>query len=87
MRKLHLLCGLTALGAVAFTGAATAMPLAKPGSVDMRGGAAVETVAWQCFQFGNCVWRPNAYFQPYGTYGYAPPPPAPRYYRKRYYRY
>jgi hypothetical protein len=90
MRKLHAVSGLAALsvavlGVAAFTGVATAMPLAQPGSAEARGGA-IETVAWQCFQFGNCVWRPNAYFQPYGIYGYAPPPP-PRYYRKRYYRY
>jgi hypothetical protein len=86
MRKLVMVSGLAALGVAAFAGAAAAMPLAQPGSVEARGGAAVETVAWQCFQFGNCVWRPNAYFQPYGYHGYAPPPP-PRTYRKRYYRY
>lgn len=87
MRKLHLLCGLAALGAVAFAGAAAATPLGQPGAALPAAEPAVQPAAWQCFQFGNCVWRPDAYFQPYGYYGhYRNPPPPPPYYRKRYYR-
>jgi hypothetical protein len=56
--------GATALGVVVLTGAASAMPLGQPG-FDAKAGAGVHAAAWQCFQFGNCIWRPDAYFRPY----------------------
>lgn len=68
-------------GLLALTGAASAMPLGQPGSpVDGRPGIA--RAAWQCFQFGNCVWRPDSNFYP-PYYGYEAPK---RTYRKRAYR-
>jgi hypothetical protein len=75
---------IAAAGWLALTGAASAMPLGQPGS---RTGVqpGIERTAWQCFQFGNCVWRPDSdFYPPYYGQGYKAPPP--RYYRKRYSR-
>jgi hypothetical protein len=92
MRTIHavsslVISSLAAIGLLALTGTTHATPLGQPGSVEPKAGAVTEKAAWQCFQFGNCVWRPDAYFLPHPTYGYryeAPPPR--RVYRKRTYR-
>jgi hypothetical protein len=92
MRTIHavsslVMSSLAAISLLALTGTTQAMPLGQSGSVETRTGTVTEKAAWQCFQFGNCVWRPDAYFLPHAYYGYryeAPPPR--RVYRKRYYR-
>lgn len=84
MASLKSIC-IAAAASLALTGAASAMPIGQPG-FDARPGAGLQQAAWQCFQFGNCIWRPDAYFQPYAYYGYRYDEPRPRPYRKRTYR-
>ena len=65
---------------LAFSGAASAMPVGPMGSdVDAAAaGTALQKARWVCGPYG-CVWRPN-YYRPYpyygGGYGYG----GPRYY-------
>ena len=69
------------------TATAQAMPISRPGvPIDADSSLGLKPAAWQCFQFGNCVWRPNAYFQPQARGGYRYAPPPRRYNRPRYRR-
>jgi hypothetical protein len=75
--------GAAALAFLLLTGAATAMPLGLPGSPSdvARADAGVQPASWWCFQYGNCVWRPDAYSAPYPAYRHRYTP------RARYYGY
>ena len=71
-----------AVGFLALTGAASAMPVGQLGS-DRNAATAdtgVQKARWVCGPYGRCVWRPN-YYRPYRYYGYGGYyAPRPRYY-------
>lgn len=81
----HSLVGAAVAGFLALTGGASAMPVGQLGSDTnaAKTDTGVQKVRWVCGPYGNCVWRPNYYYRPYGYYGgYRP------YYRPyRYYGY
>ena len=75
---------IAAAGFLALTGAASAMPISQP-SAGVQAETDLRQAAWQCFQFGNCVWRPDSnFYPPYYGNGYKAPPR--RYHRPRTYR-
>lgn len=76
---------IAAVGVLALTGAASAMPVSQP-SAGVQADTGLRQAAWQCFQFGNCVWRPDLSFQPHAYYGNGYKAPPRRYYRPRTYR-
>ncbi len=81
------LIGAVAVGFLALTGAASAMPVGQLGA-DTKAAAAdtgVQKARWVCGPYGRCVWRPN-YYRPYRYYG-ARPYYRPYYRPYRYYGY